>query len=75
MIAYNLSIFAATHDVSGTTDGGIEMSGEIECSSGECTGTLSDNDGVGHEFTGEYSGSLDISGETDDGYSIDLEID
>jgi YD repeat-containing protein len=76
MCLISLHGFAADHtyDVSGEDENGKTIEGTIESNNGEreVSGELTDEDGNTHEFTGDWDGYRQISGETDEGVSVEL---
>ena len=75
----SINVFANIHeyDVSGEDENGITMEGTVESTNGsrDVSGTLTDEYGNDHDFSGEWDGYKEISGETDDGASITLDVD
>lgn len=68
--------FAADHtyNVSGEDENGKTVEGTIESDNGErqVSGELTDANGNIYEFNGHWNGPSQISGETDQGVSVDL---
>lgn len=64
-----------TYDVSGENENGQQMDGTIYSNNGEqeVIGELIDENGTNHDFSGQWDGSGHISGETDDGVSVELD--
>ncbi|KTC96742.1 hypothetical protein [Legionella feeleii] len=73
---FSLNCFASdySYDVSGEDENGKELEGTIYSNKGEqeVTGELTDEDGNSVEFEGQWDGQGHISGETEDGVSVDL---
>jgi hypothetical protein len=72
----SLGCFASdySYDVTGEDENGKELEGTIYSNNGEreVTGELTDENGNSVEFNGQWDGHGQISGETDDGVSVDL---
>ncbi len=73
----SLKNFAYDHsyDVYGEDENGNELSGEIYSNNGDkaVSGELEDDYGNTIEFNGEWDGEGHISGETEDGVSVELD--
>ncbi|CAM2955356.1 TPA: hypothetical protein I8Y85_002600 [Legionella pneumophila] len=63
-----------SYDVTGEDENGNELEGTIYSNNGEqdVSGELTDENGNSVEFTGQWSGHGQISGETEDGVSVEL---
>ena len=72
----SLSCFASdySYDVTGEDENGRELEGTIYSNNGErdVSGELTDENGNSVEFNGQWDGNGKISGETEDGVSVDL---
>ena len=72
----SVSSFASDHtyDVTGADENGHAMEGTIESNNGEIdvSGVLIDEYGNPHDFNGQWEGSGEISGATEEGVSVDL---
>lgn len=68
--------FDHTYDVSGEDDNGQQMDGTIYSNNGDqdVWGELIDENGNDHDFNGQWDGYGHISGETDDGISVELDV-
>ncbi len=79
MCLLSFSCFAADHsyDVSGEDENGNTVEGSVDANNGDrnVSGEITDVDGNTHEFEGQWEGHGQISGETDDGTSVDLETE
>jgi len=75
----SFSCFAYDHsyDVTGENENGRELEGTIYSNNGEqdVTGELTDEHGNTYEFNGEWDGHDHISGETEDGTSVELDTE
>ncbi|WP_115701843.1 hypothetical protein [Legionella sainthelensi] len=78
MCLVNFSSFAFDHTyyVSGEDENGIELEGIIYSYNGErdVSGELTDENGNNHDFNGQWDGYGHISGETDEGISVELNV-
>jgi hypothetical protein len=63
-----------SYDVTGEDENGKVLEGTIYSNNGEkeVNGELTDEDGNSIEFNGQWEGHGQISGETEDGVSVDL---
>ena len=72
----SLSCYASdySYDVTGEDENGKELEGTIYSNRGErdVSGELTDENGNSVEFNGQWDGHGQISGETEDGVSVDL---
>jgi hypothetical protein len=72
----SLSCYASDYfyDVTGEDENGKELEGTIYSNNGErdVSGELTDENGNSVEFNGQWDGHGQISGETEDGVSVDL---
>jgi len=79
LVVLSVNCYASDHtyDVTGEDENGRALSGSIESNNGEreVTGELEDDDGNAHEFNGQWDGTGQISGETEDGDSVELNTD
>jgi YD repeat-containing protein len=76
---FSLNVFAYDHsyDVSGTSGNGNAVEGTADSNNGDrnVSGEVTDEDGNTHSFEGQWDGHGHISGETDEGDSVDLDTD
>ncbi len=76
LLAVSLSAFAFDHtyDVYGEDELGRELEGSIYTTNGqrEVHGELTDSNGHTVEFYGQWEGTGEISGETENGLLVDL---
>lgn len=76
---FSLNCFAYDHsyDVTGEDENGKTLEGTIYSNNGErdVSGELSDENGNTYDFNGEWDGHAHISGETEDGTSVDLDTE
>ncbi|AOW57841.1 TPA: hypothetical protein ACPYPK_001033 [Legionella pneumophila] len=72
----NSFAFDHSYDVSGEDENGRSYGGTIYSNNGErsVSGELEDENGNSYEFNGDWEGEGYISGETDEGVSVDLNI-
>lgn len=65
-----------SYDVYGTDEYGQPVTGVVDAyGEKEVTGTIYDENGVAHEFEGQWDGYGQITGETDTGVTINLETE
>jgi hypothetical protein len=74
---FSFCCYASDHDyyVSGNDDNGKSYTGIIHSNNGEqeVNGELTDEDGNQQNYSGRWDSNGQISGETDEGISIDLQ--
>jgi hypothetical protein len=79
LLVFSLNAFAYNHSygVSGEDENGKSVEGEVYSTNGDRTvsGEITDENGETHDFDGQWDGRGQISGETDDGVSVDLNTD
>lgn len=74
VVSLNCFAFDHSYNVSGENENGQSVEGTIYSNNGarDVTGEITDEDGNTHDFNGQWDGYGRISGETDDGASVDL---
>lgn len=74
IISFSSFAFDHSYNVYGEDENGKSVEGVIYSNNGErnVSGELSDEDGNSHDFNGQWDGFGRISGETDDGVSVEL---
>ena len=74
VISFGCFAYDHSYDVSGEDENGNELEGTIYSDNGErnVSGELTDENGNEYEFDGQWDGHGQISGETEDGVSVDL---
>jgi len=74
IISFNAFAYDHSYDVSGEDESGNQVEGTIYSSNGEreVSGEITDENGNEHEFNGQWDGYGQVSGETDDGTSVEL---
>ena len=77
LASFNCVASEHEYDASGVDENGRNLSGSIYSEPGdtEINGTLTDDNGNEHEFSGEWDGTGSASGELDDGTTIDLDVE
>lgn len=77
LMLMSLSVYAFDHsyDVSGSDGSGKSVEGTVYSNNGErnVSGEVTDEDGNTHSFDGQWDGHGHISGETDEGESVELD--
>jgi YD repeat-containing protein len=77
LILLSFSAYAYDHsyNVSGTDRSGGSIDGTVYSNNGErnVSGEITDEDGNTHSFDGQWDGYGHISGETDEGESVELD--
>ena len=76
VICFNVFAYDHEYNVSGEDENGRELEGTIYSENGsrEVNGELTDDNGNAIEFSGQWEGHDEISGETEDGESVDLSV-
>jgi hypothetical protein len=73
----SLNVFAYDHsyDVSGTDGNGNAVQGTVDSNNGDrnVSGEVTDENGDTHSFQGQWDGYGHVSGETDEGDSVELD--
>ena len=72
--SFNVYAYDHSYSVSGEDENGNQVEGTIYSTNGErnVSGEITDENGNERDFDGQWDGYGQISGETDDGVSMDL---
>ncbi len=74
IVSSNTFAYDHSYNVTGEDENGNQMNGTIYSNNGEreVSGEITDDDGNEHEFNGQWDSYGQISGETEDGISVEL---
>lgn len=75
LLSFGAYAYDHSYDITGSDDSGRSITGTVYSNNNErnVSGEVTDEDGNAHFFEGQWDGYRHISGETDEGKSVELD--